>query len=450
MAIITIKTASPGFKTFLIVWFGQLVSLTGSGLTGFALGVWVFLTTGSVTKFALISLATALPAILFSPIAGALVDRWDRRVAMMVSDTGSGICSLLIALLLFAGRLEVWHIYILMGISSTFSAFQWPAFSAATTLLVPKEQYGRASGMSQMAEAVGMILSPMIAGALVGLIQVQGVILIDFATFLFAMTTLLFVRIPRPQVSAERKAKGESLWQDVTYGWKYITARPGLLGLLLYFAVGNFFFSLAEVLFTPLVLSFSTTAVLGVLMSIVGIGMLAGSLVMSAWGGPKKRINLILLLTGVQGLMLTAFAPRPLVVLYGVAIFVVFFSTPIINGCSQAIWMSKIAPDVQGRVFSTRRMIAWSVMPLSYLMAGPLADRVFEPLMAVNGPLAGNIGQMIGTGSGRGIALLFIVLSVLTLVTALAGISYRPLRTLEVDLPDVIAEPVPQIEPVKA
>jgi MFS family permease len=417
-------------------------------LTGFALGVWVYLNTGSVTKFALISLSTSLPGILFSPIAGALVDRWDRRVAMIISDTGSGVCTFIIAVLLMGGRLEVWHIYLLMGISSTFSAFQWPAYTAATTLLVSKAQYGRASGMVQLAEAVGMILSPLLAGSLVGLIQVQGVILIDFATFLFATFTLLLVRVPRPQVSAEGKAGGGSLLQEAAYGWKYITARPGLLGLLLFFAATNFNFGIASVLFTPLVLSFTTPAVLGFLMSLIGLGMLTGSLAMSAWGGPKKRIYGILGFAALQGLMMYLAGAPPSMALLAPSVFVVFFSAPIINGCSQAIWMSKTSPDVQGRVFSVRRMIAWSTMPLAYLVAGPLADRVFEPLMAEGGLLAASVGQIIGVGPGRGVGLLYIVLSTLTVLAAGAGFLYRPLRDVEDDLPDHAASPATAAEPV--
>lgn len=440
-------TSTPGFKTFLLIWFGQLISLTGSGMTGFALGVWVFITTGSVTRFALISLATTLPGILMSPIAGALVDRWDRRMAMLLSDTGAGICTLLIATLLFTGRLEVWHIYVLMGISSAFSSFQWPAYSAATTLLVPKQQYGRASGMVQMAEAVGMILAPLLAGALVGLIQVQGIILIDFATFLFAVATLLLVRVPHPPVSAEGLHGRGSLLQEAAYGWKYITARRGLFGLLLFFAFINFTFGIASVLFTPLVLSFTTPAVLGVLMSVLGIGMLAGSLVMSAWGGPKKRVYGILGSALIQGLMMFFAGAPPSVALLAPSVFVIFFCTPIMNSSSQAIWMSKTAPDVQGRVFSVRRMIAWSTSPVAFLVAGALADRVFEPLMAVGGPLAGSVGRLIGVGPGRGVGLLYIVLAALTIFAAIAGYLYRPLRNVETDLPDHAASPLPATEP---
>jgi DHA3 family macrolide efflux protein-like MFS transporter len=434
------KAAPRGFRTFLLIWFGQLISLTGSGLTGFALGVWVYQRTGSVTQFALISLSTALPGIVFSPIAGALVDRWDRRWAMILSDAGAGLCTLSVALLFVAGRLEVWHIYIAMAASSTFGAFQWPAYSAATTLLVPKEHFGRASGMVQLSEAAAQIASPVMAGALMGVIQVQGVILIDFATFLFAVFTLLFSHVPKPEKTAEGKAGQGSLLREATYGWTFIRARPGLLGLLLFFAATNFATGIIQVLFTPLVLSFATAAVLGLLLSIGGLGFLTGSLTMSVWGGPKRRVYGILgsnlLMGGV--LFIAGFPPRTWLI--GAAVFVLFFSLPITNGCSQAIWQSKTAPDVQGRVFAVRRMIAWVTLPLAYLIAGPLADQVFEPLLMPGGPLASSVGRIIGVGVGRGIGLLYIILGFMILLATPVAYLYPRLRHVEAELPDFIVD----------
>ena len=432
-----------GLRTFVLIWAGQLVSLTGSGLTGFALGVWVYSQTGSVTQFALISLFTSLPGILFSPVAGALVDRWDRRWAMILSDSGAGLCTLSVAILLQTGRLEVWHIYLAMGLSSTFGAFQWPAYSAATTLLVPKAHLGRAGGMVQLGEAVAQIASPVMAGALVGVIRVQGVILIDFATFLFAVFTLLLVQVPRPEPTAEGRAGRGSILREASYGWTYIRARPGLLGLLLYFAATNLTSGIVSVLFTPLVLSFSTPAVLGTLLSIGGLGLLAGSLAMSAWGGPKRRVMGILGFSLLQGAVLFAAGFPPRVSILAPAVFLYFFGAPIINGCSQAIWQSRTAPDVQGRVFAVRRMIAWSSLPIAYLAAGPLADRVFEPLLMVDGPLAGSVGRMIGVGTGRGIGLLFIVLGIVGLAVTAFGSLYSPLRRVESDLPEAVREESP-------
>lgn len=427
-----------GMRTFLTVWCGQLASLFGSQLTGFGLGVWVYMETGSTIRFALISLASTVPSILISPIAGALIDRWDRRRAMMLADAGAGVSTAIIALLLLMGRLELWHIYLLVAVSSLFSAFQWPAYTAATTLLVPKEQYGRASGLIQMAQAATQIAGPVSAGVLMGVVGIRGILLIDFATFLIALGSLAAVRFPRPPESAEGGAARGSILKEAAFGWSYIRSRPGLLGLLLLFAVSNLAISLVEVLFTPLVLGIASAAVLGTLLSVGGLGMLAGTLVMSAWGGPKRKVYGVLVFGLVEGLvLLMGGLPFSLLVL-GVAIGSYFFCYPLVVGCSQAIWQAKVAPDIQGRVFAIRRMISWSVIPLAYLTAGPLADGVLEPLMATGGPLAASVGSIIGTGPGRGIGLLYILLGSVKILFVLWAYLYRPVRTVDLTLPDSI------------
>ncbi|KYK36260.1 MAG: MFS transporter [Theionarchaea archaeon] len=433
------EKAGGSIRVFTLIWLGQFVSLIGSGLTGFALAVWVYLATGSVTKLSLIMLSTAVPGIVMSPIAGVLVDRWDRRKAMILSDSGAAFCTLAIALLLYSGQLQIWHIYVLISISSAFSSFQWPAYSAATTLLVPKKHLGRAAGMVQTAEAASIIISPAAAGFLLITIEVWGVIFIDFATFLFALFTLSLVRVPRPRSTAPSTEK-ESFLNQVAFGWKYIIARHGLFALLIYFAASNFVFSFMNVLFTPLVLSFSSAAVLGTVLSVGGVGMLLGGITMSAWGGPKRRVNGILGFSVLSGIVLMFAGFRASALLIAAVFSIVFFTGPIINGCSQAIWQTKTAPDVQGRVFSVRRMIAISVTPISYLTAGPLADRVFEPLMAVDGQLAGSIGKIIGTGPGRGIALMFILIGVLMVLITVLSYLYPRLRLLEDELPDMVED----------
>ncbi|MEC4812391.1 MAG: MFS transporter [Scytonema sp. PMC 1069.18] len=423
-------------QVFILIWFGQLVSQIGSGLTRFALGVWVYQVTGTVTQFALISVFGMLPGILISPLAGAVVDRCDRRWAMLLGDAGGGLSALTIAMLLIANRLEVWHIYLAVALKSTFSSFQWPAFSATTTLLVPKRHLGRASGMVQMAEATSRLISPILAGALVVTIQIQGVILLDCVTFLFAFITRLLVRFPKPQISLENKVQKNSLLHEITYGWTYITARPALLGLLMFYAVRNFFTGVVSVLVTPLVLAFASATVLGSVLSIGGGGMLVGSLVISTWGGPNNRIYGVFGFTLLGGLCILLAGLMPSVPVFFAAIFIYFFGLAIINGCDQAIWQSKVAPAVQGRVFAVRRMLAWIFLPLAFLIAGPLADQVFEPLLAPGGLLAGSIGRIIGIGQGHGIALLFVVMGMLTMLATIVGYLYPPLRLLEAQLLD--------------
>lgn len=433
-----LRPFTDGMGVFLLVWFGQLVSLTGSGLTSFALGVWVYQRTGSVTQFSLILLFAVLPSILISPVAGALVDRWNRRWCMILSDSGAGVITAVLALLLVTGRLEIWHLYLAVGFSSVFKAFQLPAYTASTSLLVPKEHLPRATGMVQSGEATAQLISPLLAGILLGIVQLPGVILIDFVTFLFAVTTLLLVRFPDAKIAAVPKDGKHSLWREAIEGWTYIAVRPGLLVLLIVFAINNFVLGLIEVLFTPLVLSFTSVTVLGTIQSIGGAGMLLGSVVMSVWGGPRPLIRGVFGFAFLNQLCILAFGLRTSAALFALANFFFFFSLPFINGCCDAILLRKVAPTVQGRVFATINMICWSCIPFAYVVAGPLADRIFEPLMVANGILAGSIGQIIGVGSGRGIGLLFITMEALVMLITVAAYRYPRLRLVEDELPDVI------------
>jgi MFS family permease len=433
-------------RTFTLIWLGQLVSLTGSGLSSFALGLWVYRRTGSVTQFALILLFVALPAILLSPLAGVLADRWDRRRIMILSDVGAGFSTLAIALLFFTGQLEVWHIYIATAANAAFGAFQLPAYLAAITLLVPKRHLGRTGGMVQMGQAVSEVLAPALAGALVMTIQMGGVILIDLATFAFAVLTLLVVRFPRPVAVVDEKAT-ESLLREATYGWRYITARPGLLGLLAYLAATNFFLGgMVGPLITPMVLSFASAAVLGAVISVAGSGMLIGSLVMSAWGGPQRRIAGLLGFELMIGVFIMLIGLRPSALLVAAGAFGAHFAIPFVRGLNLAIWQSKVPSEVQGRVFAVQRIIANSATPLAYIVAGPLADKVFDPLLADGGPLAQTIGPVIGVGAGRGIGLLFITMGIFTILATAAAYLWPRLRHVEDNLADAVLDDTPETE----
>jgi MFS family permease len=438
------KNRTTGFRTFLIIWFGQLVSLTGSGLTSFAVGVWVFLRTGSTTAYALILAFTSIPSLVVGPFAGALVDRWDRRKAMLLSDAGAAACTLLILLLLTSDRLQIWHLYLLLTISHSFATFQWPAYSAATALLVPKAQLARANGLVQIAEAVSQILAPVTAGILIETIRLQGVIGIDLSTFVVAVITLMIVRVPRPEKSAEGQAGKGSLFKEAFYGWRYIRERKGLFALLMYFGVGNFLTSIAIVIFTPLILTISTPLTLGVLTSVAGLGFLFGSVLISVWGGPKQKIIGIYVADLIIAAALLLLGSTTNLVVLSAGAFIAFFGKPIVNTCSQTIWQHKTAPDIQGRVFAFRRVIAFSTMPFAYALAGPLADKVFTPLLLEGGALAGSIGRIIGTGPGRGLGLFYLILGLLNFLVTFIGYSYLPLRNVETQLPDMLPDTQPQ------
>jgi MFS family permease len=424
-------------RTFLVIWSGQLVSTIGSGLTGFALGVWIYQETGSTMLFAMNMLAFAIPTLIMSPFAGALVDRYDRRWMMILSDTGAGLSTLAVAILLFTNNLEIWHIFIATAFNAAFTSFQWPAYSAVTSLLVPKEQLGRSSGMVQIGQAVSQLLAPAAAGAMLVTVGLEGVILVDFVTFAFAVVTLLLVRVPKPAVTAEGEASKGTIWQEAAFGWKYIVSRSGLLGLLLVFAFFNLFSSITGPLIAPLILDMTSAEVLGLLASIVGLGMLVGTLVMSAWGGPKRKINGVLAFMMISGLAYILLGATATLWMMAAAGFMMMFVFPIINGSSQAIWQRKVAADVQGRVFSVRRMIAWSTTPIAYVLAGYLNDNVFKPLLVEGGTLANTVvGQVLGVGPSRGTGLLFMVIGLGCVVVGASGYLNPRVRNVETELPD--------------
>ena len=428
-----------GTRTFLIIWFGQLISIIGSGLTSFALGVYIYQRTGAATQLALALVAASVPNLVLLPFAGALVDRWDRRWVLILSDTGAALVTLTLWALLASGRLEVWHVYAGNALASALGAFQRPAYMAVPTLLVPKKQFGRVGGLMQLADAVSIVVAPLAAGFLIAVIRIQGVFLVDFATFLFAVSTLLVVRIPRPAPQPGAAAGRGSLLRQAAFGWGYLRARRGLMGMLILFAIVNFALGFYSALFTPLVLSRFGAEVLGSLLSISGLAMFAGSLVMSAWGGTQRKIFTVLGAISLSGLGMGVAGLRPDVLLLGAGNLFFFALVPIANAASQAIWLAKVAPDVQGRVFAARLMIGSAITPLAYLLAGPLADRVAEPLMAKGGALAGSAGRILGVGPGRGIGLIVVLTGLVVALAPLLAALIRPIRRVELELPDAVA-----------
>jgi len=432
--------SGPNMRTFFVVWAGQLVSLVGTNLTGFGLSIYVFQQTGSVTQLATVMLASQLPQILITPFAGALVDRWDRRKAMILADAGAGIGTIVLVVLYATGSLALWNIAIAVGISGLFQAFQWPAYQASMAVLVPKEQFGRASGLVQMAEAIGQLGGPILAGFAIAFGGIGAVFAIDVVTFSVAIVTLLVVRFPKPKESEAGAEGAGSLWHETKYGFKYLVARHGLMALLLYFAVINVAFGFVGPLFIPLGLSLTSEAGLGTAFTVASLGMLVGSIIASAWGGPKKRVLGLVVGGAFLGVVFAAVGFKASVLWITGVMFVGMLSVPIVNATSQAIWLAKVEPDLQGRVSAVRRFISQGAMPIAYVLVGPLSDRVFEPLMAEDGGLADSVGEIIGTGFGRGYGLFFVVIGVFVIIASVVAWMYPPLRHLERDVPDAIQD----------
>lgn len=434
----TIKRPS-GMFGLTIVLLGQAVSILASSMTGFALSIWVFQQTSSATSLGIMQTAFTLPYLLIIPLAGVMVDRYNRKLMMAISDLTAGLGTLAILLLYLTGNLQVWHFYVVNVVIGLGNAFQWPAYSAAITTMVPKEQYGRANGMVSLVQAGPGVVAPLLAGALMPLIELNGILLIDVATFLLAIGALMLVQVPRPARTVEGQAGKGNLWHEATYGFKYIFQRKSLSGYVIMLFVANLFLGFPNSVHVPLILSRTgnDSLILGAVETAGAISWTVGSLAMSAWGGPKRRIHGALLGWIVYCLFGN--------VLFGLgnslgvwipAILVAGFGSNIGIATSQAILQSKVAPDVQGRVFSARRLLTWFPDTFTPILGGMLADYVMEPAMRSQNWLADVFGWMVGTGPGSGMAVIMIVFGLLTVLTMVSGYIFPNIRNMEDLLPD--------------
>ncbi len=433
-----------GMRGFSVVVLGQAVSLIGTGMTRFALMYWAFERTGEATALALIGFFSFAPLVIVSPLAGALVDRWNRKLVMMLSDLAAGLATAALLTLFVLGRLEFWHIYVAGAFAGAFEAFQWPAFSAAITTMVPKEQYGRANGMFSLAQALSGILAPVLAGGLLEIVGIEGIMSLDVVTFGFAIFTLILVSVPEPAVSSEGRAGAGSLVQESIYGFRYIVSRRPLLALQLVFTGINLTGTLGFTLIAPMILARtgSDASTLATVMAVAGSGGVAGGLLMSTWGGPKRRINGVLggmIVGGLIGQVMMGWGNSWLI--WSVAACINSIAVTVLNASNQSIWQAKVEPDVQGRVFSVRRLIAQVSAPIGMLLAGPLADKLFEPAMMPGGRLEPALGGIFGTGPGSGMAVIFVLSGLLSALIGLAGFAVPAIRDVEEIIPDHDAVP---------
>jgi DHA3 family macrolide efflux protein-like MFS transporter len=374
------QTSKKWQAPFFTIWIGQAFSLLGSQLVQFALVWWLTKTTGSATVLATATLVALLPQVLLGPLAGALVDRWNRRLVMIVADTTIALATVGLALLFWSGDIQIWHVYVLMFIRSLAGAFHWPAMQASTSLMVPKEHLPRIQGLNQMLQGGMSILAAPLGALLLEVLPMQGVLAIDVVTALLAVLPLLFIAVPQPKRSAEDQPHESkpSVWQDLKAGFQYVWSWPGLVMIMIMAAVINLLitpaFSLMPILITKY---FNGQALqLAWMESAWGVGMFLGGLILSAWGGFRRRVftsllGLILMGSGLVGIGL---APASA---FGLAVACAFFAgvmNPIVNGPLFAILQSVVEPEMQGRVFTLIMSISAAMTPLGLIIAGPLVD----------------------------------------------------------------------------
>jgi len=428
-----------GMLGFSVVWFGQVVSLLGTGMTQFALTIWAWQVTGRATALALVGFFGFFPRIIMTPLAGALVDRWNRKLVMILSDLAAGLATIAVFILYRTGHLEIWHLYATAAFSGIFGSFQFPAYQASITLMLPKEHLTRANAMLGLAHSISGIFAPMAAGALLVFLGIGGIMTIDIVTFTFAIVTLLVVAIPQPEARHVADARKRNLLADCAFGFRYVLASRSLTALLVLFFVMNLLLSFGGGVLAPMILARTgnNELILGTVQMLFGIGGVVGGALITLWGGPKRKIYGLL----IGGILVSIFGDIVLGVgrslyVWGAGAFFSMFFVPMANGASAAIWQTKIPPHLQGRVFSARIVIGQIGGAVALPLAGLLADGLFEPLMSGSSAVARVLAPLVGTGPGAGMGLMFVLFGLLGTCVAAAAFAYRPIREIETILPD--------------
>ncbi len=403
-------------KTFLVLWSTQSLSQLGSAMTGFALTLWLYEKTGSALQTALLSICSYAPYVLISIFAGALSDRWNKKKVMLFSDTFAACSTLVVLVLLKTELLRPMHMYVLNAISGLMNTIQQPASDVAMTLITPKEEYQRASGLRSFSNSLVTILHPVLATALFAVAGMDAVIVVDLSTFVIAFFTLFFfVKIPKLKDEDLKKGDGskkESLYTASKAGLHYLKDNPMILYLILFLAGVNLVASVFDATLPAYVLPRENGGekILGIVTSCAGIATLFGSLAVTFLPKPKNRVRVItstMLFSLTVENFLLAFTRTP--VLWCLGQFLGWFLVPVMSANLDVILRTTIPVDMQGRVYSCRNTLQFFTIPIGFFLGGLLVDQVMEPFMEGARDYQW-LTFLFGTGKGSGAAVMMFVI----------------------------------------
>lgn len=427
---------------FLLIWFGQMISAIATSTTTFALYIWIIKQTSGGSSVGMMEFFFFSATLLMAPLAGMLVDRYSRKATMLVYDIASLAITVLILFLYFFDTLKVWHLYAATIIQGVGYAFQWPAYRAAISTMLPKARYVRANGMMYLLDDVPDVFSPILAGVILGpLVGLTGILVINILAFAFSITALSITDIPQTPQTAQGEKLQTVWWKDLLFGFLYIIQRPSLLGLQLIFLMGNLFFGIAlsAAVFYPMILlrTGNNAETLGFISTAGSLAAVVAGIAITAWGGIKRPLHGILLgwiISSLLGLVLLGMGQGLLIWLLAMAIESV--CEPLTKVSDDTLLQRKVPPDLQGRVFGAQSLMTQIMIPFAPLIGGYLGDRVFEPVMRTQSSLANLFGPLVGTGPGAGMALLIFLCGVGATLVGVSGYLIRSVRRLDEILPD--------------
>lgn len=414
----SIKTSFKDLKNFIILWLSQSFSSLGSAMTNYALIIWSYQQYDSALITAMIAICSYAPYVIMSIFAGALSDRWNKKVTMLICDTFAALCTICILLLLETGELRIWHIYCLNALNGLMNTIQQPSADVTISLLTPKKYYQKVSGMRAFSNSLSSVLTPILATALLSLLGMNVVILFDLFTFGIAFLCLIFfVKIPEIEYKDVTK---ETLLQSTKAGLNYLKENRGILDLILFLAAINLIASMYNAAFPAMILSRSNGGELGlgIVNATVGIATLIGSAIVSILPSPKSRVkvicNTLLFSMSTENFFLAFGKSIPLWSI-GAALGWIFI--PMMGANMDVLFRNHIPVEMQGRVFSARNTLQFFTIPIGYFLGGYLVDKVFEPFMEFQNSKI--LNTLFGEGKGSGAAFLFLFLAIAGIIVCL-------------------------------
>jgi MFS family permease len=412
-----------GFAAFTTIWLGQIGSAVGTRMTAFALGLFIWGQTGRVTDLAILTFCSFAATVLFSPLAGALIDRWSRRLTIVLSDLASLVLTSGLLLLFATTTVHIWMLYLVATLTGAFLAFQNPVYAATISQMLKRGHYPRANAMMSLVNSIPGVAAPALAAMLLAFSNIKVILGIDAASYLLAIGTVFLVAIPRTPRAED--APKHSLWQDSLYGFRYIRARAPLSALLWFSFTISLLAGITYTVMLPLVLADTGNSALqgGLVQSIGAVGGVLGGVLVGILGGRSDNMKFILIGTLVLGLFgRILYGVSDTILFWGLGQLLAWGSIPMINAYTQAIWQEKVEASSQGRVFAAQTFIENLSLPIALGLSGVLADQVFSPAMRSGGALAGFFGPLVGHEAGAGMAVMCVIGGALLVVAA--GVGY--------------------------